>query len=157
MRIASVIELGEGRFEVTRRRKDGTLIDIAVTMSAVRNSEGDAVGIAAIAQDITDRRRAAVEQHPHEDERVGDGDVARRVRDFDGEAAAEQHDEQREDAEPEVERPGRYPEDGVGEAGRADRDDGPCVVCEKALSLHALKREPGEGTVPSHHNLKRVE
>jgi len=62
MRIASVIELGEGRFEVTRRRKDGTLIEIAVTMSAVRNSEGDAVGVAAIAQDITDRRRLEQER-----------------------------------------------------------------------------------------------
>jgi signal transduction histidine kinase len=62
MRIASVIEVGEGRFEVTRRRKDGTLIDIAVTMSAVRNSEGEAVGVAAIAQDITDRRRLEQER-----------------------------------------------------------------------------------------------
>ena len=61
-RIASVIELGEGRFEVTRRRKDGTLIDIAVTMSAVRNSAGEVVGVASIAQDITDRRRLEQER-----------------------------------------------------------------------------------------------
>jgi PAS domain S-box-containing protein len=61
-RIASVIELGEGRFEVTRRRKDGTLIEIAVTMSAVRNSTGEVVGVAAIAQDITDRRRLEQER-----------------------------------------------------------------------------------------------
>ena len=61
-RIASVIELGEGRFEVTRRRKDGTLIDIAVTMSAVRNSAAEVVGVAAIAQDITDRRRLEQER-----------------------------------------------------------------------------------------------
>jgi len=61
-RIATVIELGEGRFEVTRRRKDGTLIDIAVTMSAVRNTMGDVVGVAAIAQDITDRRRMELER-----------------------------------------------------------------------------------------------
>ena len=61
-RIAAVVEMGEGRFEVTRRRKDGALIDIAVTMSAVRNNEGEVVGVAAIAQDITDRRRLEQER-----------------------------------------------------------------------------------------------
>jgi PAS domain S-box-containing protein len=61
-RIASVIEMGEGRFEVTRRRKDGTLVDIEVTMSAVRNEAGEVIGVAAIAQDITDRRRAEQER-----------------------------------------------------------------------------------------------
>jgi PAS domain S-box-containing protein len=61
-RIDSVIEMGEGRFEVTRKRKDGTLIDIEVTMSAVRNEEGEVVGVAAIAQDITDRRRVEQER-----------------------------------------------------------------------------------------------
>ena len=61
-RIASVVEIGEGRFEVTRKRKDGTLIDIAVTMSAVRNSAGEVVGVAAISQDITDRKRVEQER-----------------------------------------------------------------------------------------------
>ena len=61
-RIASVVELGEGRFEVTRKRKDGTFIDIAVTMSAVRNNAGDVVGVAAISQDITDRKRVEQER-----------------------------------------------------------------------------------------------
>ena len=61
-RIESVIEMGEGRFEVTRRRKDGTLVDIEVTMSAVRNEAGEVVGVAAIAQDITDRRRVEQER-----------------------------------------------------------------------------------------------
>ena len=61
-RIAAVVEFGEGRFEVTRRRKDGTLIDIAVTMSAVRNRAGEVVGVASIAQDITDRRRLEQER-----------------------------------------------------------------------------------------------
>ena len=61
-RIASVVKSGEGRFETTRRRNDGTLIDIAVTMSAVRNSAGEVIGVAAIAQDITDRRRLEQER-----------------------------------------------------------------------------------------------
>ena len=63
-RIATVVEVGEGRYEVSRRRKDGTLIDIALTMSAVRNSAGEIVGVAAISQDITDRKRV---EHERED------------------------------------------------------------------------------------------
>jgi PAS domain S-box-containing protein len=61
-RIAAVVELGEGRFEATRRRKDGTSIDIAVTMSAVRNAAGEVVAVAGIAQDITDRKRVEQER-----------------------------------------------------------------------------------------------
>ena len=61
-RIAMVVEMGEGRFEATRRRKDGTLIDIAVTMSAVCNAAGEVIAVAAIAQDITDRKRVEQER-----------------------------------------------------------------------------------------------
>src|SRR4051794_30875225 len=61
-RIAAVVDMGEGRFEATRRRKDGTLIDIAVTMSAVRNTAGEVVAVAAIAQDITERKRVDAER-----------------------------------------------------------------------------------------------
>jgi PAS domain S-box-containing protein len=61
-RIAKVVDEGEGRFEATRRRKDGTLIDIAVTMSAVRNTAGEVVAVAAIAQDITERKRVEEER-----------------------------------------------------------------------------------------------
>jgi PAS domain S-box-containing protein len=61
-RIAAVVEFGEGRFEVTRMRKDGTPIEIAVTLSAVRNRAGEVVGVASIAQDITDRRRLEQER-----------------------------------------------------------------------------------------------
>jgi len=61
-RIATVVEMGEGRFEATRRRKDGTLIDIAVTMSAVCNAAGEVIAVAAIAQDITDRKRVEQER-----------------------------------------------------------------------------------------------
>jgi PAS domain S-box-containing protein len=61
-RIASVVELGEGRFEATRRRKDGTLVEISATVSAVRNAAGEVVSIAGIAQDITDRKRVEQER-----------------------------------------------------------------------------------------------
>ena len=61
-RIASVVETGEGRFEATRRRKDGSLIDISVTMSAVRNAAGKVVAVAAISHDITDRKRVEQER-----------------------------------------------------------------------------------------------
>ncbi len=40
------------------RRKDGTLIDIALTVSPIRNAEGLIVGASKIARDITDRKRA---------------------------------------------------------------------------------------------------
>ena len=61
-RLASVVELGEGRYDATRQRKDGTLIDISLTISAVRNAGGEVMAVAAIAQDITDRKRAEQER-----------------------------------------------------------------------------------------------
>ncbi len=60
--LAAVLEAGEGRYEATRFRKDGTPVDISLTISAVRNPAGEIVSIAAIAQDITDRRRAEQER-----------------------------------------------------------------------------------------------
>jgi PAS domain S-box-containing protein len=60
--LAAVVKAGEGRFESTRRRKDGSLVDISVTVSAVRNAAGEIVSIAAIAQDITDRKRLEQER-----------------------------------------------------------------------------------------------
>ncbi len=44
--------------EVQRRRKDGVLIDLIVTMSALRNEAGDIEGYLAIAADITERKAA---------------------------------------------------------------------------------------------------
>jgi PAS domain S-box-containing protein len=45
-------------YETVRRRKDGTLIDISLTVSPVRDSTGRIVGASKIARDITERRRA---------------------------------------------------------------------------------------------------
>ena len=44
--------------ETVRAREDGTLVDIAYTYSPIRDSIGAVVGISAIGQDVTDRKRA---------------------------------------------------------------------------------------------------
>jgi PAS domain S-box-containing protein len=50
-------------YETIRQRKDGSLIDISLTISPVRNQEGKIVGASKIARDITERRRAEEQQH----------------------------------------------------------------------------------------------
>ncbi len=45
-------------FETVRRRKDGTLVDISLTISPVRDSRGRIVGASKIARDITERKEA---------------------------------------------------------------------------------------------------
>jgi len=55
-------EIRQGRrvqhFETQRRRKDGSIIDLSLTISPVRNARGAIVGASKIARDITERRRA---------------------------------------------------------------------------------------------------
>ena len=46
-------------FETTRRRKNGSLIDVSLTISAVRDSSGRVVGASTIARDITEQKRSA--------------------------------------------------------------------------------------------------
>lgn len=43
------------RYETVRVRKDGILVDVALTLSPVRDASGKVTGIATIAHDITDR------------------------------------------------------------------------------------------------------
>jgi PAS domain S-box-containing protein len=45
-------------YDTVRRRKDGSHIDISLTVSPVRNAEGMVVGASKIARDITDRKRS---------------------------------------------------------------------------------------------------
>ena len=45
-------------FETIRRRKDGTLIPISLTISPIRNASGQIVGASKIARDNTERKRA---------------------------------------------------------------------------------------------------
>ncbi|NLS01288.1 PAS domain S-box protein [Rhizobium sp. P38BS-XIX] len=49
-------------FETKRRRKDGSLVDISLTISPIRNAEGVVIGASKIARDITERRLAQEQQ-----------------------------------------------------------------------------------------------
>lgn len=51
-----------GCLETKRRRKDGSLIDIALTTSVIRNAEGVIVGASKIARDITQMLMAQEQQ-----------------------------------------------------------------------------------------------
>ncbi len=50
------------RLETKRRRKDGSLVDISLTMSVIRNEDGVIVGVSEIARDITERLMAQEQQ-----------------------------------------------------------------------------------------------
>jgi PAS domain S-box-containing protein len=45
-------------YETVRQRKYGGLIDISLTISPIRNAEGEVVGASKIARDITERKRS---------------------------------------------------------------------------------------------------
>jgi two-component system, sensor histidine kinase and response regulator len=61
--VARVVKGEEFRnFETVRAQKDGTLVDISLTMSPIRDASGTVVGIATIAQDITDRKRVEADR-----------------------------------------------------------------------------------------------
>jgi PAS domain S-box-containing protein len=55
--ILSRLRRGErvDHFETKRKRKDGTLLDISLTISPVKDPEGNVIGASKIARDITDR------------------------------------------------------------------------------------------------------
>jgi PAS domain S-box-containing protein len=61
-----VAQVAEGEalrsFETTRMRKDGTLLDISLTISPIHDAAGTLVGFATIAQDIAKRKRAEEER-----------------------------------------------------------------------------------------------
>jgi PAS domain S-box-containing protein len=50
-------------YESVLQRKDGSTVDISLTVSPVRNPEDKIVGASKIARDITERRRAEEQQH----------------------------------------------------------------------------------------------
>lgn len=58
--ILSRLRRGEriNHYDTLRRRKDGTLVAVSLTISPVRNSEGSIVGASKIARDITERKAA---------------------------------------------------------------------------------------------------
>lgn len=59
-RIIEKIRRGERitHFETVRRRKDGTLVDISLTLSPIYDPQGALVGVSKIARDITERKQA---------------------------------------------------------------------------------------------------
>jgi PAS domain S-box-containing protein len=62
--ILSRIRSGErvDHYETIRQRKDGSLVDISLTISPVRDSDGKIIGASKIARDISERRRAEEQQ-----------------------------------------------------------------------------------------------
>ena len=59
--IISRLRRGEriDHYETVRQRKDGTLMDISLTVSPVRDGSGRIVGASKIARDVTEQKRAA--------------------------------------------------------------------------------------------------
>jgi PAS domain S-box-containing protein len=49
-------------FETVRQRKDGSFVDISLTISPIRNSRGKIVGASKIARDITELKKAREQQ-----------------------------------------------------------------------------------------------
>jgi PAS domain S-box-containing protein len=49
-------------FETVRQRKDGSLVDVSITVSPIRDGSGRIVGASKIGRDITDRRRVEQER-----------------------------------------------------------------------------------------------
>jgi PAS domain S-box-containing protein len=45
-------------YETKRQRKDGTIIDISVTVSPIKTRDGEVIGASAVARDITERKQA---------------------------------------------------------------------------------------------------
>ncbi|MBV9289798.1 MAG: PAS domain S-box protein [Hyphomicrobiales bacterium] len=62
--ILDMIRRGEGirQVETVRQRKDGSLVDIALTISPIRDAQDQIVGASTIARDITEFKRARERQ-----------------------------------------------------------------------------------------------
>ena len=65
-------------YETVRRRKDGSLLDVSLTVSPVRDAAGRIVGASKIARDITDRKRAQQALEHALDQRTQEVTVAQR-------------------------------------------------------------------------------
>jgi PAS domain S-box-containing protein len=70
-------------YETVRRRRDGSLIDVALTVSPIRGEAGEVVGISKIARDIT-RQRLLEQQGRHLAAIVESSDDAIISKDLDG-------------------------------------------------------------------------
>lgn len=47
-------------YETVRRRKDGTLLDVSLTISPIRDDSGKVIGASKIARDITEQKKAQI-------------------------------------------------------------------------------------------------
>lgn len=61
--IWSQVTSGErvGRFDTRRRRRDGSLVDVSVTLSPIYDVDGHLLGVSVVARDITERLAAEAE------------------------------------------------------------------------------------------------
>jgi PAS domain S-box-containing protein len=57
-------------FETVRHRKDGSLIDVSLTVSPIKDETGRIVGASKISRDISERKRAEDERRRAEEERT---------------------------------------------------------------------------------------
>ena len=55
-------------YETTRCRKDGSTVDVALTVSPIRDATGKVVGASKIARDLTERRRTEARLQRTEDQ-----------------------------------------------------------------------------------------
>lgn len=80
-------------FETVRVRKDGTRLDVSLTVSPIRDESGRLVGASAIARDITDRKRAEAELQARTEELTRLADALQRSnRELDQFAYVTSHD-----------------------------------------------------------------
>src|SRR5205823_11971877 len=49
-------------YEVKRQRKDGSVVDVQITLSPLRDDNGEVVGISSIIRDISERRQLEEER-----------------------------------------------------------------------------------------------
>ena len=57
------------QLETKRRRKDGSIIDVSISVSSIRDPSGTVVGISSVTRDVTERHRAEAERRVIERQR----------------------------------------------------------------------------------------
>lgn len=56
------------QYETQRRRKDGTLVEVAVTLSPIKGADGEVIGASKTVRDITARKQAEAELARHKED-----------------------------------------------------------------------------------------
>src|SRR5262245_927436 len=85
-RILELLRRGEriDHYETVRRRKDGTDVDVSLTVSPIQNRAGEIIGASKTARDITERKRAEEERDQYlsrEREARSEAEAANRLKD----------------------------------------------------------------------------